>query len=56
MTNAEARFNKSLRPQKRGGLLGTGVLTVDLHSTYIWVHGAHNVCEPVWPSGKVSGW
>ena len=68
MTNAEARFNNSLRPRKPEGSLGRTAQDVHLDShtapELCQVGGWAKICfnrrrgsgargEPVWPSGKV---
>ena len=68
MTNAEARFNNSLRPRKPEGSLGRTAQDVHLDShtapelcparltsgvSFITaIIASVRHCEPVWPSGK----
>ena len=47
MTNAEARFNNSLRPRKPEGSLGRTAQDVHLDS-----HTAPELCAPVLPGGR----
>ena len=71
MTNAEARFSKSLGPRKPEGSLGRTAQDVHLDSHTapelwswclkweLYIKRTVNInkhCEPVWPSGKALGW
>ena len=71
MTNAEARFNKSLRPRKPEGSLGRTAQDghLDSHTAPELGNSSPGFqrfinsplllfprCQPVWPSGKALGW